>query len=907
MNRVVRKVIVALLIGLAATVTAVGLLSTLNTQAATAVDNSTVGENAEACTIGVATGNATVDNRPVLWKNRDYFGRPDAWQSILFWHQATGHTFSISDPFGDRFNYVAVSDWGDWSDPQDITETLRYPRMGANEKGLGVVLAQAHTLSSKVQSDTVGFASQDPKGIRNGGLLHWLLSRCETITDVQELLTVTNDGGGYNGSTARDTAALFAVIDRFGGAAIFEVDGNSFARQNITKAFTTLDKRPHSSGPPAGEYTGFDYRSNFSRINFTNTNICSDTLCFPYFPDDNGDGVNDLEYSTSSIKRWGRVEARMDDALRDYQYFIQKWLRKGGHPREFYLETIARSVGYAPYLSSSAEYAWTQEKLVGYHLNRFVTVSSAVIVGSKAGDQDEGRLTTMWVALGEPSVAIFVPVFPYAGKLPAILDNFFLSINAKRRLVYNYEKDTDGYPVDNIDSASPYSRWRNADHSIDLSALFGGNYYGEGGVQAYNFVIEEELYRRYEAQMDEWRKLPADQITPAMLADWQETQAAWAVEEYVKSDPTVAVYQAETDFNVTSGQVINLNDITAWRFSREGSISRTQSFSGATIIEVIARGTPDNGDWPGIKVWLGNTCLSEVGGETGVDCTVVVSPTHATNKAKSVKGDLDGVTSRFALYRYRTTHTGPAEMRIEIVSATVTATVDIDKVLLRTEPRSVEMYEVEKDWDAKSIDQVEVSTNTILLTDTKGFIDIYHYVWGEPLIVEVVAKGFSTNPSPVISLTCKSQLVGTATLTTEYAVYPFDWDPGSAGQVACRIRPANYKDIRVDKLLIKENLPVKANTAPAGCFTINSTVNSITTTINASANVTDPAGDAIASYCWDFGDRDSYCSGNPEVTHIYSTTTDLPQLTLFATDHRGKTATISEYCTFLPVVLKNSK
>ena len=187
-----RKMILAFLVGLAATVAVLFLLSSSNTRAATPAVSNTVDSNpvirqgneiitvatsltniqstitwdsqttrgdAEACTIAIATGDAAVDGRPVLWKNRDFY-RQGAWQSILFWHEATGHNFSMSGIITDRFNYVAVSDRGDWSDPQDVTETLYYPRMGVNEHGLGVVSAQAHTLSSEVQSATVGISSQ---------------------------------------------------------------------------------------------------------------------------------------------------------------------------------------------------------------------------------------------------------------------------------------------------------------------------------------------------------------------------------------------------------------------------------------------------------------------------------------------------------------------------------------------------------------------------------------------------------------------------------------------------------------------------------------------------------------------------------------------------------------------------
>jgi len=922
------------------------VVSSIETQLAADWSEQSEEEGAEACTIAVATGDATTDGRPVLWKNRDYFGRSDAWQSSLFWHQATGHIFSPSDTFGDRFGYVAVSDRGDRSDPQDEVETLYYPRMGANEKGLGLVQAQAHTLSSAVQSDTIGIPSQDPNGIRNGGLNHWLLSRCETIADVEQLLTETNDGGGYNGSTARDTASLIAVTDRFGGAAIFEVDGNSFARQNITHTFELTTARPHSAGPPLGGYTGLDFRSNFSRINFTNTTICSDTLCFPYSPDvctetvsgdlvlhncqGAPDGVNDLEESTSSVKRWGRVEARMDDylvddqAIIDHEYFIQKWVRKEVHPREFYLETIARSAGNAHYLTSRVDgdgnttHNWKQEKPTGWHLNRFVTVSSAVIVGSKAGDQDEGKLTTMWVALGEPSVAIFVPVFPYAGQPPAVLDDFFLALNAKRRLVYDYEVDDQGYPIDSIHSTSRYNGWRNFDHALDLSALFGGNYYGEGGLQAYNFVIEEELYEAYKAQMDDWRELAAEQIMPAMLSAWQEEKAVWATGEYVKSDPTVATYEAEVDCSATTGEVVQLDeyddgeqvDEWAWQLSASGYLSCAHPFAASAIIEVIAKGIADTGQWPKMRVSVGEECLTEVGGETNSDCSIEVNPSNATNKGKDVGSDIvDPNQPRYALYRYRTTSTGAAVLKVEAIDATPSKTLRIDKVIVRTEPRSAEMYEVEVDWDAKSDTHVELGEDTILLTDPEGYLDIHHYVWGTPLTVEIVARGYEgspTDPNPIIKLYGNSQLIGTAILTPieTYTAYSFGWEPSFAGQAVFRIQTGNFKDVRVDKLLVKETLPVDLNTAPSGYCALVSAANDSPRTVAATAVVADPDGDNIASYFWDFGDGESYCSGNPVTTHTYSVAETVP-VTLYATDHRGKTAVIPcKYRVYLPAITK---
>lgn len=52
--------------------------------------------------------------------------------------------------------------------------------------------------------------------------------------------------------------------------------------------------------------------------------------------------------------------------------------------------------------------------------------------------------------------------------------------NQKRKQVYSYTND---------DSCGQ-SCGRNIDHSIDINALSGDGYYGEGGIQRYAFGIE---------------------------------------------------------------------------------------------------------------------------------------------------------------------------------------------------------------------------------------------------------------------------------------------------------------------------------------------------------------------------------------------------------------------------------
>lgn len=73
----------------------------------------------------------------------------------------------------------------------------------------------------------------------SGGYLnHIVLSRCEHVDEVEQLLRDTNNGGGFFGSSARNTSTMISVTDRYGNAAVFEIDGDSFTRDNITTTYS---------------------------------------------------------------------------------------------------------------------------------------------------------------------------------------------------------------------------------------------------------------------------------------------------------------------------------------------------------------------------------------------------------------------------------------------------------------------------------------------------------------------------------------------------------------------------------------------------------------------------------------------------------------------------------------------
>lgn len=165
---------------------------------------------AEACTTIVASGRATVDGRPLLWKNRDTSQR---------------HNEVIWSDEG-RLAYVAVVNAGSrgaiW--------------MGMNEAGF--------CIQNSVIKDLPGGAEEGPG---NGTFMKLALETCKTVADFEALLVETNTSG-------RRTKANFGVIDARGGASLFETGH---------VAFTKFDANDPETAPH-----GYIVRANFT---FTGT------------------------------------------------------------------------------------------------------------------------------------------------------------------------------------------------------------------------------------------------------------------------------------------------------------------------------------------------------------------------------------------------------------------------------------------------------------------------------------------------------------------------------------------------------------------------------------------------------------------------------------------------------------
>ncbi len=165
-------------------------------------------------TIGIATGSATNDGRPLLFKNKD---RTDSYPSDVNYYKSAG----------DDYSYVFQQ-----NDGQDHTRA----RMGINTAGFGIVYSDSENLTG---------AESGPTGSEFAAIA---LKTCASLDDFRALLAST--------SGERRVHNHYGVIDSLGQGALFEVDGNSHVELVITDSAASMANtakyHPRAGEPAAG-------------------------------------------------------------------------------------------------------------------------------------------------------------------------------------------------------------------------------------------------------------------------------------------------------------------------------------------------------------------------------------------------------------------------------------------------------------------------------------------------------------------------------------------------------------------------------------------------------------------------------------------------------------------------------
>jgi hypothetical protein len=143
-----------------------------------------------ACSSAVISGKVTPDGRPLLWKNRE-----------------TGHLLNhMAYVKGEKYDFVANVN-------SDNFPAKKEAWIGSNTAGFALMNTQSYNLEK-------GDIADNDRGPKNGEVIYRALEVCATVADFCHFLdTITKPSG---------IEANFGVIDAQGGAAMFEVDGQSY-------------------------------------------------------------------------------------------------------------------------------------------------------------------------------------------------------------------------------------------------------------------------------------------------------------------------------------------------------------------------------------------------------------------------------------------------------------------------------------------------------------------------------------------------------------------------------------------------------------------------------------------------------------------------------------------------------
>ncbi|HSQ77067.1 MAG TPA: T9SS type A sorting domain-containing protein [Bacteroidota bacterium] len=155
----------------------------MRAQTRAALDAAVQTESWEECTIGVASGRATADGRPMIWKTRDTDNRDNA----------------IYRNSSYRYRFLTIVDAG----------SRQNSWISLNEKGFAILNSALYDLTGGTS------------GLANGAFMTYAAGTCASVADFRRLLDSTN-------VTGRRTAANFAVMDSTGAAAIFETGGYAY-------------------------------------------------------------------------------------------------------------------------------------------------------------------------------------------------------------------------------------------------------------------------------------------------------------------------------------------------------------------------------------------------------------------------------------------------------------------------------------------------------------------------------------------------------------------------------------------------------------------------------------------------------------------------------------------------------
>jgi len=286
--------------------------------------------------------------------------------------------------------------------------------MGVNEAGFCIENSVTDDLKVK-----------GAKGFGNGSFMKEALLTCATVEDFRALLEKTN-------KTGRATRANFGVIDAQGGAILFETSATSFV------AFDANDSAvaPH----------GVVVRSNFS---MTGRNVTQSLT-----PEE----VSEFPSSERYLRAQALMNERLEEGLEPF-YIIRNCMRD-----------MADDTGCCvPGSVNDGEQTLPEFVATKNTISRSTTVSAAVFQGVLPGE--DPRLTTMWVAIGDPKFSIAIPCWAscitLAPELGAEQNDSFTKVAQQIREAF-YDKERNGITTAGLEEYWQKA-WSTEDHIFNFT------------------------------------------------------------------------------------------------------------------------------------------------------------------------------------------------------------------------------------------------------------------------------------------------------------------------------------------------------------------------------------------------------------------------------------------------------
>lgn len=366
-------------------------------------------DSLSACTSAVISGKATPDGRPLLWKNRD----TDFTQN---------HVAYVK---GEKYDFIANVNSANFPG-------LKEAWMGTNSAGFALMNTQSYNL--------VDVKDGEERGAANGRIIYRALEVCATLEDFCHFLDTI--------AKPSLIEANFGAIDAKGGAAMFEVDYNTYIL--------------YDANHPKDAPYGYIARTNFSFAG----------------------GVN---------QGAGYVRYMEADQV------LMKASATGGITPQGIFNNLSRSFHNCMLGIDLKKGEFSRPQGSGWFVDqdfipRSSTSCSVVVQGVKVGEKAE--LTTMWTVLGYPPTGIAVPLW---------VKDAHTSLFAMASMNKEYEAAPLSYwSLRLADQVFCYNQGMGSNRYMNWEKLYSPE--KGDGYMTQLAPIEEEVFRRTMPLLEKWRK-----------------------------------------------------------------------------------------------------------------------------------------------------------------------------------------------------------------------------------------------------------------------------------------------------------------------------------------------------------------------------------------------------------------